>query len=141
GVDIGTTSTKAVLFDRGGTGKESETVFYPLHTPNQLVAEQDPEEILHAVLAAVREAIRKSRIPAQALKLVAFSAAMHSLIAVGKDGKLLTRSIIWADTRSAKQAKKIKEEKEGHAIYLRTGTPIHAMSPLSKLVWLKEEEA
>lgn len=140
GVDIGTTSTKAVLFDRGGTVKESETVFYPLHTPNQLVAEQDPEEILHAVLAAVKKTIRKSRIPAQALKLVAFSAAMHSLIAVGKDGKLLTRSITWADTRSAKQAKKIKEEKDGHAIYLRTGTPIHAMSPLSKLVWLKEEE-
>lgn len=140
GVDIGTTSTKAVLFDKDGTVKGSEAVFYPLHTPNQLVAEQDPEEIFHAVLNSVKEVIRKSGIPAQALKLVAFSAAMHSLMAVGKDGKLLTQSITWADTRSAKQAKKIKEEKDGHAIYLRTGTPIHAMSPLSKLVWLQEEE-
>ncbi|MDN7228412.1 gluconokinase [Planococcus liqunii] len=140
GVDIGTTSTKAVLFDRGGTVKGSETVFYPLHTPNQIVAEQDPEEIFRAVLNSVKEVIRKSGIPAHALKLVAFSAAMHSLMAVGKEGKLLTQSITWADTRSAKQAKKIKEEKDGHAVYLRTGTPIHAMSPLSKLVWLKEEE-
>lgn len=140
GVDIGTTSTKAVLFDRGGKVKGSEAVFYPLHTPNQLVAEQDPEEIFRAVLNSVREAIRKSGIPAEALKLVAFSAAMHSLMAVGKDGQLLTQSITWADTRSARQAKKIKEEKDGHSIYLRTGTPIHPMSPLSKLVWLKEEE-
>ena len=29
----------------------------------------------------------------------------------------------------------------GHEIYLRTGTPIHPMSPLSKLVWLQNEQA
>lgn len=141
GIDIGTTSTKAVLFDKQGKATGSGAVFYPLHTPNQLVAEQDPEEIFRAVLNSVREAIRKSGIPAESLKLVSFSAAMHSLMAVGKDGELLTKSITWADTRSARQAKKLKEERIGHSIYLRTGTPIHAMSPLSKLVWLQEEEA
>ena len=140
GVDVGTTSTKAVLFNKQGEVMGCETVFYPLHTPNQLVAEQDPEEIFRAVLTSVRETVRKSGISPESLKLVSFSAAMHSLIAVGRDGELLTQSITWADTRSARQAKKIKEEKDGHAIYLRTGTPIHAMSPLSKLVWLKEDE-
>lgn len=140
GVDVGTTSTKAVLFDKQGGVVECETVFYPLHTPNQLVAEQDPEEIFRAVLTSVRETVRKSGIPADALKLVSFSSAMHSLIAIGKDGKPLTQSITWADTRSAKHAKRIKEELDGHAIYLRTGTPIHAMSPLAKLLWLKEDE-
>jgi gluconokinase len=140
GVDVGTTSTKAVLFDKQGGVVECETVFYPLHTPNQLVAEQDPEEIFRAVLTSIRETVRKSGIPAETLKLVSFSSAMHSLIAVGKEGEPLTQSITWADTRSAKHAKRIKEEMDGHAIYLRTGTPIHAMSPLAKLVWLKEDE-
>ena len=67
------------------------------------------------------------------LKLVSFSSAMHSLIAVGAEGQLLTPSITWADSRAAKHAKRIKEEMDGHEIYLRTGTPIHAMSPLSKI--------
>lgn len=140
GVDIGTTSTKAVLFNKAGEIKDSHTVFYPLHTPNQLTAEQDPEEIFRAVLTAVRETLRKSDISKESLKLVSFSSAMHSLIAVDAQGDLMTNSITWADTRSSKHAKHIKENLNGHDIYLRTGTPIHAMSPLSKLLWLQDEK-
>ncbi len=140
GVDIGTTSTKAVLFAKSGKVIASDTVFYPLETPNPLVAEQDPEEIFRAVLSSVRKTIRNSDIDTKQLKLVSFSSAMHSLIAVDAIGNLLTQSITWADTRSSKHAKHIKEQLNGHEIYLRTGTPIHAMSPLSKLVWLKEDE-
>ena len=140
GVDIGTTSTKAVLFNKQGNIIESETIFYPLDTPTPLTAEQDPEEIFQAVLGTVRETVRKSGIDVAALKLVSFSSAMHSLIAVDEKGQLLTKSITWADSRSAIHAKRIKEEMDGHEIYLRTGTPIHAMSPLSKLVWLKAEK-
>ncbi|HSJ39232.1 MAG TPA: gluconokinase [Planococcus sp. (in: firmicutes)] len=140
GVDVGTTSTKAVLFNKPGKILASHTVFYPLHTPNQLTAEQDPEEIFRAVLTSVRETLRESGISGQSLKLVSFSSAMHSLIAVDASGALLTNSITWADTRSSKHAERIKEDMDGHEIYLRTGTPIHAMSPLSKLVWLKDEK-
>lgn len=140
GVDIGTTSTKAVLFDRAGKVITGDTVFYALETPNPLIAEQDPEEIFRAVLTSVRKTIRKSEIDTKQLKLVSFSSAMHSLIAVDAEGSLLTQSITWADTRSAKHAKYIKERLNGHEIYLRTGTPIHAMSPLAKLVWLKDEK-
>lgn len=140
GVDIGTTSTKAVLFDKSGKLVAADTVFYALETPSPLVAEQDPEEIFRAVLSSVRKTIRKSEIATNQLKLVSFSSAMHSLIAVDAEGNLLTQSITWADTRSSKHAKYIKERLNGHEIYLRTGTPIHAMSPLSKLVWLKDEK-
>ena len=140
GVDIGTTSTKAVLFNKTGNILATETILYPLHTPTPLTAEQDPEEIFRAVLGTIRETIRKSGIDPASLQLVSFSSAMHSLIAVGAEGQLLTESITWADSRAAKHAKRIKEEMDGHAIYLRTGTPIHAMSPLSKIVWLKEDK-
>ncbi|CEG21314.1 Xylulose kinase [Planococcus massiliensis] len=140
GVDIGTTSTKSVLFNKKGSVIASDTILYPLDTPSPIVAEQDPEEIFRAVLGTVRETIRKSGIGPDQLKLVSFSSAMHSLIAVDSEGNLLTKSITWADTRSSRHAKKIKEQHDGHAIYLRTGTPIHAMSPLAKLVWLKDEK-
>ncbi|MCP3031707.1 gluconokinase [Halobacillus sp. A1] len=140
GVDIGTTSTKSVLFNKKGELITKHTINYPLHTPNQLVAEQNPEEIFEAVLGTIREALRKSHIQPEDLQFVSFSSAMHSLIAVDEHGELLTNSITWADTRSSIYAKDIKENQNGHEIYLRTGTPIHAMSPLSKLVWLKAEQ-
>ncbi|KHE66917.1 gluconokinase, partial [Halobacillus sp. BBL2006] len=68
---------------------------------------------------------------------VGISAAMHSLICMEESGKPLSPSIIWADARSADQAAFLKE-KHAH-LYMRSGTPLHPMSPLSKLIWMKEQ--
>ncbi|HMI62436.1 MAG TPA: gluconokinase, partial [Puia sp.] len=42
--------------------------------------------------------------------------------------------------RPAPYAKALKESAAGRRIYRQTGTPVHAMSPLCKLLWLKETE-
>ncbi|HWI49869.1 MAG TPA: gluconokinase, partial [Rummeliibacillus sp.] len=139
GVDIGTTCTKAVLFGNKGQVISMHHAGYPLYSPTPNVAEQNPDEILHAVKEAIRIALRKSSIDVNNLKLVSFSAAMHSVIAIDKYGKPLTNCITWADTRATDWADKIKNEMNGHEIYRRTGTPIHPMSPLCKITWLRHE--
>ena len=53
GIDIGTTSTKAVLFTEKGEVIQTENIGYPLHTPDMSTAEQNPEEIFQAVLQAI----------------------------------------------------------------------------------------
>ena len=53
GIDIGTTSTKAVLFTEKGEVIQQENIGYPLYTPDISTAEQDPEEIFQAVLQAI----------------------------------------------------------------------------------------
>src|SRR5690606_10773044 len=65
---------------------------------------------------------------------------MHGLIAIDEHDQPLTNCIIWADTRSAPYAEALKRTPEGMDMYLKTGTPIHAMSPLCKLSWLRAEE-
>lgn len=139
GVDIGTTSTKAVLFTETGNIVSQKAIAYPLYTPTVGAAEQDPDEIWTAVTTSVRTLIETSKIETSQLLCLSFSAAMHSLIAICDNGQLLTRSITWADTRSAKWAYQLKENQQGQTIYSRTGTPIHAMSPLVKLIWLRNE--
>jgi len=140
GVDIGTTSTKAVLFTTQGTVVNQHAVEYPLLSPAPTIQEQDPDEILAAVIQSVREVIEQSAIAPAALIGMSFSAAMHSLIAVDQNGTPLTQSITWADRRSAGWVSKIRENYHGQAIYHRTGTPIHPMSPFVKLVWLRHEQ-
>ncbi|OIK09024.1 gluconokinase [Bacillus sp. MUM 116] len=140
GVDIGTTSTKSVLFSANGTVIERHGIEYPLFSPTPATAEQDPEEIFSAVIQTIKTVIKNSKVSPSDILCVSFSSAMHSVIAVDESGKPLTRCITWADNRSAKWTEKILKELNGHEIYLRTGTPIHPMSPLSKLLWLKEEE-
>jgi len=138
GVDMGTTSTKAVVFKKNGEFVAKENIEYPLFTPNPETAEQDPDQLFEAVLKAIRSSIKMSGLTPDAIEFVSFSSAMHSVIAVDGNGKPLTRSITWADNRSNEYAQKIKSG-NGHEIYRRTGTPIHPMSPLSKLAWLHGE--
>jgi gluconokinase len=138
-VDIGTTSTKSVLFTETGKMVQRAAVDYPLYTPVPGAAEQEPEEIFSAVMTTVQQVVERSKINPADILCLSFSAAMHSLIAVDSQGKLLTKSITWADNRSAKWAEIVQKEKGGKEIYLRTGTPIHPMSPLIKIIWLREE--
>lgn len=136
GVDIGTTSTKSVLFNKEGDVVKSAYREYPLYSNDTMMAEQDPFEILQAVVETLREVVVYHE---KCIKLISFSSAMHSVIAVDKDGKPLTRCITWADKRSTMWANKIKDDMNGLEIHKRTGTPIHPMSPLTKLLWLKNE--
>lgn len=139
GVDIGTTSTKSVLFSVDGTVISNHGIEYPLYSPTPATAEQDPEEIFQAVIETIKTVVQNSKVNPSNILCVSFSSAMHSVIAMDKDGSALTKCITWADNRSAAWTEKILNELDGHNIYLRTGTPIHPMSPLSKLLWLKEE--
>lgn len=137
GVDIGTTSTKAVLFKKNGEAVYKSDVGYPLHSPNVAVAEQDPEEIFQAVITTIKDCVAKAG--DGTIHFISFSAAMHSVIAIDENDQALTKCITWADNRSAKWADLIRKYHNGHAIYRNTGTPIHSMSPLSKIMWLEND--
>ncbi|MEW9697881.1 gluconokinase [Paenibacillus sp. SI8] len=138
--DIGTTSTKTLIIDREGRVKASHSIEYPLFTPATDRAEQDPEQIFNAVVEGIGAVVRKIGISAEEVLCVSFSSAMHSLIAVDQDMKPLTACVTWADNRSARYAEELKRSGLGQQIYSRTGTPIHPMSPLLKLMWFRDNE-
>jgi gluconokinase len=137
-VDIGTTSTKTLLVERSGAIRGEYSIGYGILTELPGRAEQNPDEIYEAVIAGIREVIAYSGVQATEILCVSFSSAMHSLIAIDGQFNPLTQSIIWADSRAVLQAERLKKSAEGHEAYLRTGTPLHPMSPLTKLMWLKE---
>ncbi|WP_047864935.1 gluconokinase [Rubrobacter aplysinae] len=140
GVDLGTTSAKVVAYDtKGGVLAESERE-YPLRSPLPDRAEQDPEEILDAALSSLSEVVQALAETDRQVSGVAFSAAMHSLIALDKDGSPLTAALTYADNRATDQAARIRAEMDGLSVHRRTGTPVHPMSPLAKLLWFREED-
>ena len=135
GIDIGTGSVKAVAVDLQGKPFEVSQQSYPFSVPKPGYHEQDPELIWHGFSKSLKEITSKIGSMPIAIGL---SCAMHSLIAVDEAGSPLAPMITWADNRSAEIATQLKQSAEGMAIYKATGTPIHAMTPLCKLVWLKE---
>jgi gluconokinase len=137
GVDIGTTSTKSVAYDITGRELASHSIGYELHEPAPGRAEQNPDEIVSAVLGTIRQVADQLSLPVAALS---FSSAMHSLIGLDPDGRPLTASITWADSRASGQAERVRASAGGLALHRRTGTPVHPMAPLAKLIWFHEQE-
>lgn len=140
GVDIGTTSTKVVLFALDGTVVDQHSIGYPLLSPVADVQEQDPEQIYQATVNSVRTLTKRHLEKTKQVIGLSFSVVMHSLILVDDSGKPLTNSITWADRRSATWVDKIRQQCDAASLYQRTGTPIHPMSPLVKLIWLRYEK-
>jgi gluconokinase len=145
GIDIGTTNTKAVAFTEHGEVLASAGASYPVYTDAGGRHELDPGQLLEAVVTALgkvrRQTIsREGLAGTEGLAGVSFSCAFHSLIAVDEAGVPLTRAMTWADLRASPQARLLKGSEAGKRIYRHTGVPIHAMSPLCKLLWLKENE-
>ena len=100
GVDMGTTSTKAVLYDENGKFIMKHNIGYDLHTPNVDVSEENPDEIFDAVLMTVKYIVRESGIAKEDIKFISLSAQMHSLIAMNENNQRLTENITWADNRA-----------------------------------------
>jgi gluconokinase len=90
GVDIGTTSTKAVAFTVAGRVLAHHAIDYPLLRPEPAAAEQDPEQIWQAVLAVISTCMRRCQAAPGEVICVSFSAAMHSLILVDNSGRALS---------------------------------------------------
>ncbi|WP_138420099.1 gluconokinase [Aquibacillus sediminis] len=139
GLDMGTTSVKAVLFDLNGNLVEEVEKMITSYYPQQDWVEQDPQEIEKQSLVAIKDLVAKANVGKDALLGLGISCAMHSLICVDENNQALSNMLIWADGRSSAQAEKLKET-VGKDMYMKTGTPIHPMSPLVKLLWMKETD-
>jgi gluconokinase len=136
-IDIGTTHCKAVLINEKAKVLKTFQSANKTVEPEQGWNEQDADEIFNAVVNLLQQSFtfcaRKN------IACVSFSAAMHSLIAVDEHGKPLMNMLTWADLRSAKYAHELKAHNLSQNIYETTGVPMHAMSPLCKLIWLRNE--
>jgi gluconokinase len=138
GVDIGTGSAKAVAVNTKGTPLAASQIYYKTNSPQPGYSEQDPELIWKAFAKCIKEIILKTK---QVPFAVSLSSAMHSLLVVNCKNTPATPLITWEDTRSEKIAEDLRNSSKAENIYKSTGTPVHSMSPLCKIKWLKVNES
>lgn len=138
GVDIGTTNSKALAYSVNGQVLAQFSSSYRPIVPQEGFHELDPEVLTSAVVNVIRNTTNACS--AHHLIGISFSSAMHGLIAVDEKGKALTNMITWADLRSSSYARKILADTNHRKVYEQTGTPVHAMSPLCKLMWLRDNQ-
>ena len=139
GVDIGTSGTKALALTPFGVVLHTAYVSYQTISWHPDQQELDPAILLSATIQVIKETVEKANTKNELLG-IGFSCALHSLMLVNEEGLALTNALTWADSRSKEYAANLKNTETGKRIYERTGTPLHPMSPLCKLMWFHDKQ-
>ena len=140
GIDLGTSGTKTVLFDRLGKVIASATVEYPMYQERNGWAEQDPLDWWHASCETLQSVIQQGGVDPRDIKGLGISGQMHGLVMLDKQGRVLRRSIIWCDQRTARQCEEITQRVGKERLIQITANPALTGFTASKILWVRENE-
>lgn len=129
--DIGTSGAKVTLVDSKGNLASSETVGYPLITPQFGWAEQVADVYWNAVCSGTKRLLKKSDIKEKEIIGIVFATQWKGIIPLDENDNVLYNTIIWLDGRAAKQALKLNKR-------LNTNT-FTERDYWARLMWVKEE--
>jgi len=138
GLDIGTTGTKATVFDEGGRMLSAAYREYPLIQPRTGWMELDPRRVWFLVREAVGQAAAGA--PGDPVKAFAISCLGEAAIPIGKDGDVLDNSILGFDNRAAPLFDAWIARHDRAEIMRVTGQPPSQMVTLAKLMWIRENQ-
>jgi FGGY-family pentulose kinase len=139
GIDLGTESCRAAVFDAAGRLIAAEATSYGLDHPRPGWAEQDPDEWWSALVQSVGKVMQAAGVGADAIAGLCADATTCTVIAVDDSGRHLRPAIMWMDVRAADQARRIGD-REHPALKYNGGEAVSAEWLPSKLLWLKERE-
>ncbi|MGF1484991.1 MAG: xylulokinase [Opitutales bacterium] len=140
GMDVGTSSLKAVLMEPDGAVVATATPEYPFQTPRPLWAESDPLDWWQACLSAIREILEKSAVPAREIVGIGLSGQMHGLVMLDALGNVLRPCIMWNDQRTAQQCQRLTMKVGSKKVLELTGNPILPGFTAPKIVWVNAHE-
>ena len=140
GIDLGTSGTKTVLFDETGQVIASHTIEYPLYQPQNGYAEQEPADWREAAFDTVRAVMDKSAIAPEDVKAIGLSGQMHGLVMLDAENRVLRRSIIWCDQRTAAECTEITEKVGADRLMAITANPALTGFTASKILWVRNHE-
>lgn len=138
GIDIGTSACKVAVFDRQGQVVSSASGDYPVYYPKEGWAEQNPEEWWEAVCRATREVLQKGEISPEQIAGIGIDGQSWSAIAIDKNGKVLTNTPIWMDTRAQDICQRLNDEIGEDAIFCVAGNSLQPSYTTAKILWYKE---
>lgn len=138
GLDIGTSSVKALLLDDSQTAVAEATVPVGISRPHPLWSEQDPEEWWRATLTAAAKVRDAAPRQWQDLAGIGLSGQMHGATLLDGNGRVLRPAIIWNDGRCAAECRELHEKVPD---FTRRASNI-AMPGFTapKLLWVQKHE-
>jgi xylulokinase len=141
GIDIGTSSIKAVLVDAESARIQgSARAEHPIQHPRPGYAEQNPDDWWQATVSAVRGALRAALVDPAAIRGIGLCGQMHGTVCLDETARPVRPAIIWADGRSqAEIAALLAQAAPDQLARWAPGPPATGFMALS-LMWLARHE-
>lgn len=136
-LDQGTTSSRAIIFNKKGEiVAKSQNEFNQFYPQNGWV-EHDPNEILFSVVSAMISVIRKKGVNPEQIAGIGITNQRETTILWDKEtGKPLYNAIVWQCRRTAEYCEELKSEGLGDYIKSKTGLLIDAYFSATKIKWI-----
>lgn len=138
GLDLGTSSVKALLIDETQSVVGSATAALSVERPHPGWSEQDPANWITAVRAAVSQLAASQPTEVGAVKGIGLSGHMHGATTIDASGAVIRPCILWNDTRSYKEAAELDADPRFRKL---TGNIVFPGFTAPKLVWMARNEA
>lgn len=139
GLDVGTTSVKAVVYRTDGIAVGTSSLPTPTHVPRPGWAFYRPDELWQTVVAAIRGALADVPNPEE-IASVAVASVGESGVLLDAAGAATTDSIAWFDSRTRPQARWLAERIGKDELFTRSGLSLQPIFSLNKLLWHREHE-
>jgi glycerol kinase len=133
-IDQGTTSTRAILFDRTGRARVTAQTELTQHHPRPGWVEHDPEEIWRSVVSTCREAITAADGPIAAIGIA--NQRETTVLWERATGRPVHNAIIWQDRRTAELCERWRAAGLAETVAARTGLIVDPYFSASKIRWL-----
>ena len=139
GLDVGTSSCKALAVDENARLLASESEEYPCYAPQPGWSEQAPADWWRGACAALLRLTQK--IDPARVAAIGLSGQMHGMVALDAQNDVLRPAILWNDQRTARQCESITEAAGGPEGLLRlTNNAMLTGFTGGKIVWFRENE-
>lgn len=140
GIDAGTTTTKAVLFDLAGVElARSASQPYRNHTPHPGWVEQDPEELWQAVLTTVGDVVEQAG-PEVRVRALGMAAQSGSLLPADANGQPVYPLITWMDGRSEDLVQQWRLDGIQEQVKATSGWSLYPGLCLPTIAWLRRND-
>ena len=141
GIDGGTESLRAHVFDTAGRSIGRSVAQYDTSFPSPGWAEQDPRDWWRALGDAVRGAVQNARIGAGDVAALAVDTTSATVVVTDQDGNPLRPAILWMDVRAEAEADDVFETHDAALQLNGSGAgPVSAEWMIPKALWLKRRE-
>ncbi len=136
-IDQGTTSSRAIVFDRNLSPKGSSQKEFKQHFPNSGWVEHDAEEIWKSVLATSKAALLKAKIKPHQIASIGITNQRETVVVWDrKTGKPIHKAIVWQDRRTSANCTELKAAGLEPTFTAKTGLLLDPYFSGTKLAWL-----